>query len=224
MAVMRSSIAALVAALILSVPLVASAQVPSYADPGDNGGGSGDAQIRGRILSFDGAYSVQVRDDKGYVDNVQLHPGTIINPTGITLSSGMVVSVLGYNQGPSFAANEVDTPYTYYGGTPYYLGHPWNYYGPTIGLSFFFGNTGWWHGNAFGGGSYRYNGGARVYNNVHVNTVYQGGNYQGRTYAAPAARGGYYPHGQAQAQAQAQAHYGGGGHTGGDSHEGGGHH
>jgi hypothetical protein len=209
---MRSLIAALVAALILSVPLVASAQVPSYADPGDNGGGSGDAQIRGRILSFDGGYSVQVRDDKGYVDNVQLHPGTIINPTGITLAPGMVVSILGYNQGSSFAANEVDTPYTYYAGSPYYLGHPWNYYGPSVGLSFYFGNTGWWHGNAFAGGSYHYNGGARVYSNVQVNTVYHGGAYQGRTYAAPAEHGGYYAH----SSSQAQAHYsGGGGHAGG---------
>jgi hypothetical protein len=205
---MRSSIAALVAALILSIPLLASAQVPSYADPGVGDGG-GDAQIRGRILNFDGGYSLQVRDDKGYVDNVQLHPGTIINPTGLTLAPGMVVSILGYNDGSDFAANEVDTPYTYYSGVPYYLGHPWNYYGPSVSLGFFFGNGGWWHGNAFVGGSYHYYGGARVYNNVHVNTVYRGGTYQGRAYAAPPEHGGYYAHGQPQ------AHDGGGGHPGG---------
>ncbi len=46
------------------------------------------------------AVHLQVRDEQGYVDNVQLHQGTIINPTGITLEPGMVVSILGYNSGP----------------------------------------------------------------------------------------------------------------------------
>ena len=63
-----------------------------------------------------------VRDVRGYVDNVTLHQGTIINPTGLTLAPGMVVSILGYNAGPFFAANEVDTPYTYTYGVPYYAG------------------------------------------------------------------------------------------------------
>jgi hypothetical protein len=192
---MRSTIAALVAALLIAGPVAASAQDPSYAQPA-SGGGGGDAQIRGRIVNFDGGYSLQVRDDKGYVDSVQLHPGTIINPTGITLAPGMVVSVLGYNAGSSFDANEVDTPYTYYGGSPYYEGHPWNYYGDSYGLTFFFGgnNNGWWHGNQFGGNSYRYNNGVRQYNNVQINSVYHGGGYQsgGRSYAAPQSRGGYY--------------------------------
>ncbi len=90
-----------------------------------------------------------MRDDKGYVDTVPLHQGTIINPTGLTLQPGMDVSVLGYNAGSYFAANEVDTPYTYYGGAPYYLGQPWNYYGPSFGIGLSAGNPGW--GPYYGG-------------------------------------------------------------------------
>ena len=214
---MKNPIAALAAALILAAPLAASAQdAPSYAAQGY----SDDAQIRGRIASFDGGYNLQVRDDKGYVDNVQLHQGTIINPTGLELAPGMVVSILGYNQGPDFAANEIDTPYIYQEGIPYYGGHPWNYYGPSISLGFFFGgNSGWWHGNSFGGGRYHYNGGARVYNNVTVHNVYRGGNFQGHRYVAPATRGGYVAHGGGGVRGHvnnAQAHAGGGNHGGGD--------
>ncbi len=208
---MMRLIAAVIAALFLAAPLAANAQMaPTYAaGPADDG----DANIHGRILNFDGAYSLQVRDEQGYVDNVQLHQGTIINPTGLTLAPGMVVSIMGYNAGDYFAANEVDTPYTYYSGVPYYAGHPWNYYGPSISLGFFFGNSGWWHGGAFHGG-YHYvgGGGARVYNSVHVNNVYRGGAYQGRNYVARPEHGGYVPHGAAHAP----QHVGGGG--GGDRH------
>jgi hypothetical protein len=187
---MRKFLSALVAALIISAPLAAVAQgVPSYGADQEEAY-DGDAQIHGRILSFDGAYSVQVRDERGYVDNVQLHQGTIINPTGLTLAPGMVVSILGYNAGPYFAANEIDTPYTFDAGYPYYAGHPWNYYGPSVSLGFFFGNPGWWHGSAFVGRP-RFFGGVRVYDRVRVNTVYRGGAFQGRSYVAPRERGGY---------------------------------
>jgi hypothetical protein len=202
---MKTPLAALAAALILAAPLAANAQdVPSYASQGP----SDDQQIRGRIANFDGGYNLQVRDDKGYIDNVVLHPGTIINPTGLELAPGMVVSILGFNQGPTFAANEIDTPYTYYGGVPYYGGHPWNYYGPSISLGFFFGNTGWWHGGAFGGYGYRYAGGVRVYNHVVVRNVYRGGAFQGHRYIAPASRGGYV-------RGNAGGFHGGGFHGGG---------
>lgn len=186
---MRKALAALAAALILVAPLAARAQIaPSYSE---QPAGDGEAQIHGRILSFDGAYSVQVKDEKGYVDAVQLHQGTIINPTGITLAPGMVVSIMGYNAGQFFAANEIDTPYTFYAGRPYYGGHPYDYYGPSVGLGFFFGNVGWWHGSAFGE-PYRWNGGVRYYNNVHVNTFYRGGTFSGRNYVVPRERGGYF--------------------------------
>jgi hypothetical protein len=189
---MPKLIAALIAALFMAAPLAAPApaaaqEAPTYSAGSPTNDGE---QIHGRILTFDGAYSVQVRDEKGYVDNVQLHQGTIINPTGLTLAPGMVVSIMGYNAGSYFAANEVDTPYTFYSGMPYYAGHPWNYYAPAISLGFYFGSVGWWHGGGFYG-PYHYVGGARVYSNVGVSTFYRGGTYQGRNYVAPPARGGY---------------------------------
>jgi hypothetical protein len=188
---MRNKILAALSALALLAPVAAAAQnMPSYAQPAP----PQDEQIRGRVATFDGAYSLTVQDDRGFVDNVQLHNGTIINPTGITLQPGMVVSILGYNAGGYFAANEVDTPYTYYGGVPYYLGHPWYYWGPTISLGFFFGNYGWWHGGYFRG-PYGYYGGARVYYGTPVRGVYRYGTYNGRAYVVPASRGGYVPHG-----------------------------
>ncbi len=147
--------AALAASLtILAAPLAALAQdEPSYAG-GQPSYATQDEQIHGRIVSFDGAYALQVRDDRGFIDNVQLHQGTIINPTGLTLTSGMVVAIHGYNSGSFFAATEVDTPYTMYGAVPYYSGHPWYYWGPSISLGFFFGSGGWWHGGYYGRGYY----------------------------------------------------------------------
>jgi hypothetical protein len=183
---------AALAALTFAAPLAAQAQnVPSYAQ-GQPQYANGEENIHGRITGFDGGYNLQVRDEQGYVDNIQLHQGTIINPTGITLTPGMVVSILGYNAGAYLAANEVDTPYTFYGGVPWYGGHPWNYYGPSVGINFFFGNVGWWHGGYLTGG-YRWVGGARVYNNVRFSNVHTGGQFNGRNYVAPASRGGYYP-------------------------------
>lgn len=183
---------AALAALVFLNPLAARAQdVPSYAQPSGD-----DVQIRGRIASFDGAYALSVRDDHGYLDNVQLHNGTIINPTGLTLEPGMVVSILGYNSGSYVDANEVDTPYNFVAGVPYYAGHPWGYYGPSFSLGFFFGGGGgWWHGDYFHG-PYHYNAGVRVYDNVHVRQVYRGtpGSFHGHAYVAAREHGGYYPH------------------------------
>jgi hypothetical protein len=45
-----------------------------------------------------------------------------------------VVSILGYNAGSYFAANEIDTPYTLVTGVPYWRGYPWTHYGPTVSL------------------------------------------------------------------------------------------
>jgi hypothetical protein len=162
---MNKLILAATAALTLAAPLSAAAQdAPSYAQVAY----SGDDQIRGRIESFDGAYQLTVRDERGFVDDIELHPGTIINPTGLTLAPGMVVSVIGANQGSVLAANEIDTPYSVDAGVPYYGGRAWDSYGPSVGLAFFFGNQGWWHGNDFGNGSFRYDRGVRVYTNVRI--------------------------------------------------------
>lgn len=172
-----------------SAPISAQAQpLPSYAEQAP----AREGQIRGRITSFNGRFDLTVRDERGFIDNVRLHRGTIIYPTGITLAPGMVVSILGYNEGSYFGANEVDTPYRFSGGVPYFSGHPWDYYGPTVDLGFYFGNPGWWHGGAFYG-PHHYAGGVRVYDSVRFHEVYRGngGTYRGRDYVAPPERGGY---------------------------------
>jgi hypothetical protein len=87
---------------------------PTYARPAANG----EETIHGRISSFDGKYHLNVRDDRGFIDSVDMHQGTIINPTGVELQPGMAVTILGYNRGRTFAANEIDTPYQAYGAVP----------------------------------------------------------------------------------------------------------
>jgi hypothetical protein len=208
---MRTSFLGAVAGLaVLTAPLAAAAQAPpSYAQPVQPPYAAQDEQIHGRIASFDGQYSLQVHDDRGFLDNVQLHQGTIINPIGLTLAPGMIVAIDGYASGPYFEANEIDTPYQFYSGVPYYLGHPWFYYGPSISLGFFFGNTGWWRGGYRGGFGYD-RGGYRGPQGVQ-----QGGSWQGRRYVAPASRGGYVPHGVGRAPA---GHSYGGHPSGGGGH------
>lgn len=119
---------------LLAAPVLAQAPAgaaPSYARPSY---ASDEETVRGRIVSFNGAYDLQLRDDRGYVDNVRLHQGTVINPTGISLAAGMSVTIYGYNRGSVFAANEIDTPYHERG----YLAYPvpvYPYpYGPTFGF------------------------------------------------------------------------------------------
>jgi hypothetical protein len=119
---------------------------PSYAQPQDE-------TIHGRIYSINATFSITVTDDNGYMDNVELHQGTIINPTGLTLAPGMEVTIIGYSNGSVFEANEIDTPYTYSGPAPVpiYYGPGWWYPGYTYGYgpSFVFDFV-------FGGGGYRF--------------------------------------------------------------------
>lgn len=128
--------------------LAQSPAIPSYAVK------SGET-IRGTIANFNGAYTMYVRDVKGYVDNVTLHQGTVINPTGIRLQTGFPVSIIGHAAGTTFVADEIDTPvrYTTYRYYPYYgLGYgaypyPYPYaYTPYFGIGFSYG-WGWgWGG------------------------------------------------------------------------------
>jgi hypothetical protein len=116
---LTSVLGAALAAGLLAAPLAASAEVP------------GQQQIQGRVTAFDGRFSLHVQQPDGEVDAIQLHQGTIINPTGLTLAPGMTVTVVGEPQGNVFAANEIDTPYqqTYAYATPYYG----PYWGPFLG-------------------------------------------------------------------------------------------
>jgi hypothetical protein len=132
------------------LPSPSGAQTPSYARPGY---ASDEETIHGRIVSFAGAYTMEVRDDRGFIDHVSLRQGTIINPVGLRLVQGMSVTVLGYNRGGAFQANEIDTPYTAeypgpaygYGYGPYYPYGPYYSPGILIAPSFGFG-WGYRHG------------------------------------------------------------------------------
>lgn len=133
-----NKIAAAVAAATLGAGLIPSAvsaqELPPYAYAG--------GQIQGTIASINSTFNITVRDNNGYLDNVGLHQGTIINPTGLTLEPGMAVTILGDDAGGVFNANEIDTPYNYAGAlpVPVYYGPGWWYpgfaygYGPSFSL------------------------------------------------------------------------------------------
>lgn len=138
--------------LAAAAPVLADSP-PSYARHED--------VIRGRIAELPGRYSITVRDERGYLDDIRLHQGTVINPIGLTLAQGMRVTVYGYPDGRTFAATEIDTPYrkTQYYPEPAYVypylpayaypygpyGYP--YYSSTVIID---GGRGWggrgWHG------------------------------------------------------------------------------
>ena len=149
---LKLSLAAVLAAALaaggFALPRIAAAQnLPTYAHPVP----PQDETITGRIQSVDDAFHLTVRDDRGFVDNVQLRHGTIINPRGLRLESGMSVTIIGRNAGQYFDAIEVDTPYTYSGDLPSatYYGAGWWYpgfdygFGPAfaLGLGYGWGNT-----------------------------------------------------------------------------------
>ncbi len=129
----------------LLAPLATRAQdLPSYAHSDVV---STDETIHGRIASVDGTFRIALDDDRGFVDTIALHQGTIINPTGLTLAPGMSVTIEGYGGGSVFNANEIDTPYNYSGvlPTPVYYGPGYwapgfGYgYGPSFSIAFIFG-------------------------------------------------------------------------------------
>jgi len=113
-------LATILTAVALAAPVAAFAQQvpppdaapPSYARPSY---ASGDERISGRIAAFDGKFRLDLRDDRGFMDHVLLHQGTVINPTGLQLRPGMSATIYGKNAGTVFAANEIDTPYDNYG-------------------------------------------------------------------------------------------------------------
>ncbi|HYZ15289.1 MAG TPA: hypothetical protein VE591_02765 [Candidatus Acidoferrum sp.] len=117
-----------------AAPLAAqAAEVPTYATA------SSEQTVHGQISSINGKYSLTVRDNRGFLDNVSLHQGTIINPTGLQLEPGMRVTVVGYADGATFAANEIDTPVQYVAVQyPYYYGYP--YWGFGFGFGDRFGH------------------------------------------------------------------------------------
>lgn len=154
-------LAALSAAVALALPAVAGAQngYPSYAVASQQ-------NVKGTISGFNGQYTVFVQDEKGYTDNVQLHDGTVINPTGIRLQEGMKVTIYGYANGSVFQAYRIDTQYPanygYGGGYPNggyggYGGYPYGGYGGyPYGGGYGYPYGGYGYGYPYGGYGYGY--------------------------------------------------------------------
>lgn len=74
--------------------------------------------LRGHIIAVDGPLNIRIRDDRGYIDYVELHQGTIINPTGLKLEFKMQVTITGYHSGTVFEAEKIDTHFTFAGPPP----------------------------------------------------------------------------------------------------------
>jgi hypothetical protein len=130
----RAGVAVAAAAVVIAAPASSLAMgTPGYATPGGE-------QIRGTIKGFDGAYTMYVRDTRGYVDTISLHKGTVITPTGIQLQPGFQVTVSGHPAGDTFAADEIDTPYHAYTYRYPYAPYPYLYPYP---YPAFYGRFGW---------------------------------------------------------------------------------
>jgi hypothetical protein len=195
--VLRGFAFASVLALLAPIAALAQDDQPPPAEDSASASAAPDDQtieIRGRVSAFDGVDTLVVRDEQGYLVTVSLHEGTVVNPAGLTLAPGMIVSVVGYNAGSSVGANEIDTPYAIYGGTPFFDGNPWTYSDPDTSLDIFFASPVWWHGAYFSGG-YRFVDGQRYWGHLDNAHFYHGGYFRGHAYIVSSSRGGWTGHG-----------------------------
>lgn len=144
--------AALGAVLCLAVPGIGAAQsIPSYGAPVAR-----QEYITGTLTGFNGSYVVYMRDDKGYDDNITMHDGTVINPTGIKLVEGMRVAIWGNANGSTFNANTIQVvgQADYAGGAGYNGGYyPGGYYPNGYGYGYGYGGYGYpYYGYPYGVG------------------------------------------------------------------------
>jgi len=131
--VKAAAAAAALAIAALATPPAASAQargpggpVPSYA------AASNDQSVRGVVANYDGKYVLQVRDRAGYVDNIRLHQGTIINPTGLPLQNGMRVIVMATTpaeRSPPTRSTSMSRRSSYAPGPPVHVGLRFGFWG-----------------------------------------------------------------------------------------------
>jgi hypothetical protein len=94
--------AAVVAALVL--PAAAQADAQNAPAP------SGSDTIQGVIKTINGRYGLTVTDSAGGLDSVTMHQGTIINPSGLRLATGMLLVIVGHRDGSTFDATKIDVP------------------------------------------------------------------------------------------------------------------
>ena len=111
--------------LVAATATAASAQwYPGYQQDSYRNGRS--VQARGIVASYNW-YDLQLQSGNGRDAYVHLHQGTIINPRGTTLRSGMPVRVIGYVDGSgTLQANEIDimnNRCAYRNGNGYYNGN-----------------------------------------------------------------------------------------------------
>jgi hypothetical protein len=143
-------VAGFAAAFALTTLAASAQQTPPYAEgppPPPSGpppayASNPEPTIRGVVTRIDAKYQIHIRDRAGYIDNVSLHDGTIINPRGIPLQPGMRVVIMGHPEGQAFIANEIDVPNAV-GYVPYYYGPGPYYVGFGFGYRRFYGR-GWW--------------------------------------------------------------------------------
>jgi hypothetical protein len=123
----KSRILKLTAAAVFAGAIGSASVAPAFAQPVPSyASGTSDETVRGTVAAINGPYNISVRDERGFIDNVNLHQGTIINPTGLSLAPGLAVTILGQNDGSVFSANEIDTPYPTLAAVPLYP--PYGYY------------------------------------------------------------------------------------------------
>ncbi len=91
-----------VLALAFAAPHAASADLPSYARPAQS------ESVHGVIDGFIGKNRLTLRDEHGYLDDVTMHHGFVIRPSGVQLAIGMEVTIRGHASGKTFDADEID--------------------------------------------------------------------------------------------------------------------
>jgi hypothetical protein len=97
--------------LFLSALIIAELALPTAlrADP-VTASAPGAQTLNAVISSFEGKYGLIVREIGGSLDRVTLHKGTIINPTGFSLKTGVLVTIVGHADGATFDADRIDAP------------------------------------------------------------------------------------------------------------------
>jgi hypothetical protein len=175
----------LAALVALTLQAAAAETTPPYATT--------DEAIHGSVSSINGR-ALSLRDERGFVDNVALHAGTIITPTGIELEPGQAITVHGHADGGVFRADEIDAyAVSYaqpYAADPYvayadpYLGYPDPYFGYGYGYGYGY--------DAFFGSSVFFGFGDRGFRDRGFRGHdFSGRGFSGRGFSGGGARGGH---------------------------------
>lgn len=101
---MRATFLAVVIAMVAAfcAPSMISADPPKPVLHDDPQSMNDPYHVRGRVDSFDGKFNAVVHGMR-----VRLHQGTIIHPTGATITPGQYVIVRGHWTAHHFAADEI---------------------------------------------------------------------------------------------------------------------